>query len=505
MAPRQRGRSFGHNPTSGAPPPPLTPGQGSLYRIRTPLEHVDGIVVYDDDHHPHDSPNLQPVDTRTPWPFGAPLHEEDEETATDRQNTDSASDETVVPEGDTALPDGTAVGGVIDQEKQVRQRQGWSGGRNDAEERGRIRRIEKQGKDGRGQVAVSEKAAEQGGVVEPRTRKWKDDIVTYDTVDDPTNPKNWPYFRKVMITMLFGTTTMCSTFASSVFSSASPYIQEEFGVGRQVVVLGISLFIGGYVLGPLLWSSLSEQYGRTATAKDLQSYLGWRWTMYLTVILTGFVLLIDIFILPETFSPAILTRKARHLRLETRRWALHSRHEERNTEFSYFVEQYLTLPLRMIATEPMVTCITLILYMLFGAIPIVYEENRGWSPVAGTLPFLSVLVGCFIAAAINVYYSNTIFRRALENSPDGKAKPEMRLPPMMIGSVTFPIGFFIVGWTSDPSIHWFPSVLGFTFIGMSFLLIFQAGLNYLIDSYTSRAASAVGYERDLNLSISIET
>jgi DHA1 family multidrug resistance protein-like MFS transporter len=87
--------------------------------------------------------------------------------------------------------------------------------------------------------------------------------------------------------MLFGTTTMCSTFASSVFSSASPYIQEEFGVGRQVVVLGISLFIGGYVLGPLLWSSLSEQYGRkgtilvpvfifmcftaaTATAKDLQ-------------------------------------------------------------------------------------------------------------------------------------------------------------------------------------------------------------------------------------------
>lgn len=80
---------------------------------------------------------------------------------------------------------------------------------------------------------------------------------------------------------------MCSTFASSVFSSASPYIEKEFGVGRQVVVLGISLYIAGFVAGPLLWSSLSEQYGRkgavlvpvfifmcftagTATAKDLQ-------------------------------------------------------------------------------------------------------------------------------------------------------------------------------------------------------------------------------------------
>lgn len=104
---------------------------------------------------------------------------------------------------------------------------------------------------------------------------------------------------------------------------------------------------GGPCLGPLVGASVS------------QSYLGWRWTMYLTVILTGFVLLVDIFILPETFAPAILTRKARRLRLETRRWALHSRHEERNTEISYFLEQYLSLPLRMIAGEPMVTCITL--------------------------------------------------------------------------------------------------------------------------------------------------
>lgn len=178
MAPRQRGRSFGQNTSNGAPPPPLTPGQGSLYRIRTPLEHVDGIVVYDDDHHPHDSPNLQPIDPRTPWPFGAPLHEEDEDVTTDRQNTDSASNETVVPRGETVLTEGTSLSGVVDQEKQMRQRQGWTGGRNDAEERERIRRIEKQGKEARDQVAVSEKEVEQGSAVDPRTRKWKDDIVS---------------------------------------------------------------------------------------------------------------------------------------------------------------------------------------------------------------------------------------------------------------------------------------------------------------------------------------
>lgn len=89
---------------------------------------------------------------------------------------------------------------------------------------------------------------------------------------------------------------------------------------------------------------------------------------------------------------------------------------------------------------------------------------------------------------------------------------------MMLGSILFPAGFFLVslsgtlshsaysilicvtlisqaGWTSQPSTHWFPSVLGFSMIGTAFLLIFQAGLNYLIDSYSSRAASGESSSR----------
>lgn len=92
---------------------------------------------------------------------------------------------------------------------------------------------------------------------------------------------------------------------------------------------------------------------------------------------------------------------------------------------------------------------------------------------------------------------------------DPRSRPVLidRLPPMMLGALTFPIGFFIVGWTSNPDIHWFPSLIGFVLIGMSFLLIFQvsaslgrganvlmpqSGINYLIDAYTKVSASAVG-------------
>lgn len=40
---------------------------------------------------------------------------------------------------------------------------------------------------------------------------------------------------------------MCSTFASSIFSSAAPYYGQEFGLSTETTVLGTSLFILGYV------------------------------------------------------------------------------------------------------------------------------------------------------------------------------------------------------------------------------------------------------------------
>lgn len=148
-----------------------------------------------------------------------------------------------------------------------------------------------------------------------------------------------------------------------------------------------------------------------------------------------------------------------------------------------------------------------ILYLLFGAVPIVYEENRGWNPLVGSLPFLAVLVcsyslsffqlpgayalslaqvGTLTAAMVNIYYSSHVFAPYLEKH-GGRAPPERRLPPMsaslfscrsfptpdivlVLGAVTFPVGFFLLGWTSDPSINWFPSVLGLAFIGMRYAL-----------------------------------
>jgi hypothetical protein len=117
-----------------------------------------------------------------------------------------------------------------------------------------------------------------------------DVVVEFDGPDDPYNPLNWAFRKKVITTVLYGFTTMGSTWASSVFSPAIKQVSSDFHVGTEVSTLGLSLLLFGFGLGPLLWAPLSEVYGRkpavlipyflaavlsfaTATAKDIQTVL----------------------------------------------------------------------------------------------------------------------------------------------------------------------------------------------------------------------------------------
>lgn len=44
-----------------------------------------------------------------------------------------------------------------------------------------------------------------------------------------------------------------------------------------------------------------------------------------------------------------------------------------------------------------------LLDLLFAAVPIIYEQNRGYNTLDGSLPFVGVMVGTILAAAISTY------------------------------------------------------------------------------------------------------
>ena len=81
----------------------------------------------------------------------------------------------------------------------------------------------------------------------------QDVIVDFEGLDDPYHPLNWPIRKKVITTLLYGLTTMGATFASSVYSPDIDVISQDYGVGTEVSLLGLSLLLAGFGLGPLCW------------------------------------------------------------------------------------------------------------------------------------------------------------------------------------------------------------------------------------------------------------
>ena len=223
--------------------------------------------------------------------------------------------------------------------------------------------------------------------------------------------------------------------------------------------------------------------------------LRWRWTEYFTGILQAVILLLDVLIIDECYPPKLLIYKARRLRHETGNWALHAKFEEWDVSIVELSRKFLVRPIQLLMT-PICFLVCLyasfcygILYMQLGGVPIIFGEIRHWPAVSATLPFLGILVGALIGSSINAY--NQLLYNKVYHRAGNRVVPEARLPPMMLGSVLFASGQFLLGWTADPRFHWIAPVIGLVMLGTGFFTIFQAALNYLVDTFTQYAASAV--------------
>jgi MFS family permease len=79
---------------------------------------------------------------------------------------------------------------------------------------------------------------------------------------DPSNPLLIPTLSKWTTAIFQSLSTFAVTFASSIYASALPSIETHFSVSPTLATLGLSLYVFGFALGPLIWAPLSEVYGR---------------------------------------------------------------------------------------------------------------------------------------------------------------------------------------------------------------------------------------------------
>ncbi|KAI1068323.1 hypothetical protein LB507_004346 [Fusarium sp. FIESC RH6] len=401
--------------------------------------------------------------------------------------------------------------------------------------------------------------------------------VTWDGDKDPLCPRSMSTLRKWFIVSIACVGSLCVTCASSIYTATYEQMNAEFNCSQIVATLGLSTFVLGIALGPVLTSPLSEYYGRrpiylvswtmfiiwtipSAVAQNIQTMIiarfftgfagssflsvaggtagdvfekediqkpmslvslapfigpalgplvggfinyntNWRWTYYVMLIWAAVLMVAIVFFAPETFHPILLREKARKLRKETGNDAYRAPMEDVHKPILETLKISVSRPFQLLFLEPMCLCLDLysaillgILYLFFGAFPLVFRTNHGMNLWQVGMTFLGIFVGLIIATATTPIWAKLRAGWLEEQKKEtGKAvsEPEYRLPPCILGAFLIPIGLFWFAWTTYSSVHWIVPIIGSGVFGCGMLLVFTGIFTFLVDAYPQYAASAM--------------
>jgi DHA1 family multidrug resistance protein-like MFS transporter len=82
-------------------------------------------------------------------------------------------------------------------------------------------------------------------------------LVSWYSDDDPDNPHNWSFLKKIWIALLL-VYTVSVYIGSSVYTASEHDAASIFGISDVAAALGLSLYVIAYGIEPLLFAPLSE-------------------------------------------------------------------------------------------------------------------------------------------------------------------------------------------------------------------------------------------------------
>ncbi|KAK8012372.1 hypothetical protein PG991_009747 [Apiospora marii] len=130
--------------------------------------------------------------------------------------------------------------------------------------------VEAQGSSSRSPIISHFKLLLDQGGVTPEVLAWRwagkgteEDPFLVDYMDnDPKNPMKFSRVKRWSILMVQAVAVLAVAFVSTAYSGGVVEIIREFKVDTIIAILGVSLFVTGFAVGPLIWAPLSEMYGR---------------------------------------------------------------------------------------------------------------------------------------------------------------------------------------------------------------------------------------------------
>lgn len=176
----------------------------------------------------------------------------------------------------------------------------------------------------------------------------------------------------------------------------------------------------------------------------------------------------------ETYAYTILERKAKKLRKETGNQQLRSVLDEGISPLQT-LKLAIVRPTKMLVCSPVVLLNSVIMflfygyfYLIFTALPPLYEDVYGFSTGPVGLTYLGLGIGSLIATVISGLIADRIAAYMIKRA-GGDPKPEYRLPLLVMASFIVPIGLFWIGWTADVRAHWMVPIIGTGFLSVGII------------------------------------
>lgn len=295
-------------------------------------------------------------------------------------------------------------------------------------------------------------------------------------------------FADNMATLLIG--RFLAGFSGSAFmgvasgSISDLFIKEE--IMLPVMMYTLTPFIGPGV-GPLIGGFIVHN-------------TNWRWTNFVMAIAVVVMLMFITFVVPETYAPVLLKKKAQRLR-KTLNDDRYYAPIERSTK-TIFDTIFLSFkrPMMMLVLEPMLTLLCIysglllaLLYLFFVSYPYVFRTVYNFDETQVGLTFIGLIVGCLAAAPTVIFNKLYIVPKCIQlNTWANHAyEPEFQLPQTIFASFLIPIGLFIFGWSAQPHLHWIGPVIGGGIILFGLVISYNGIFAFTIEAYRLFAASAM--------------
>jgi len=254
-----------------------------------------------------------------------------------------------------------------------------------------------------------------------------------------------------------------------------------------------------YTMGPLIGPVIGLIVGGF-----IAQTVGVQFVYFVLAGVTAFASLVGIPLLRETYGPLLKLRSAlRSADPEKAPQTVKEMHHP--SQKLHYVWINFSRPLLLLSHSFICFILSLymafiygIYYLFFATLDGLFTTTYGFSTGISGLMYGGLGAGFLLATAFGAKFSNILYKH-LADKNGGVGEPEMRIPPLFVGSVFVPVGLFWYGWSAQAKLHWIMPVIGSGLFGFGMMTTFLPIQLYLVDAfkYAASALSAAFLFRSL--------